>query len=160
MFSEKTDVPLLLIFFFSTSVILKIKSRSQKSDQFFVMSQLYIHVNLVKIQPLVHKILRRQESVTPTPKISTSKSIRPPPVVGGHSFAIKTIQKWDNSTIKSNFTHPKWFLSHSKFNINPSPAEPRYTLLLQTVFIVYCIFLLALVVSLGEHQWAEGLMSS
>ena len=31
------------------------------------MSQLYIHVNLVIIQPLVHKILYRQESVTPAP---------------------------------------------------------------------------------------------
>ena len=30
------------------------------------MSQLYIHENLVRIQPLVHKILGRQESVTST----------------------------------------------------------------------------------------------
>ena len=36
---------------------LKIKSRSPKPNQFFVMSQLYINENLVRIQPLVQKIL-------------------------------------------------------------------------------------------------------
>ena len=30
---------------------------SPKSNQFFVMFQLYIHKNLVRTQPLVHKIL-------------------------------------------------------------------------------------------------------
>ena len=31
-------------------------------NQFFGMSQLYIHENLVRIQPLIYKILCRQES--------------------------------------------------------------------------------------------------
>ena len=54
----------LWIFSFSTAVTLKIKSRSPKCNQFFAKSQLYIQVNLVRIQPLVQKILCRQESVT------------------------------------------------------------------------------------------------
>ena len=59
MFSEKTDVPLpptLRIFSFSTVVTLKIRPPSPKSNQFFVISQLYIHENLIRIQPLIHKI--------------------------------------------------------------------------------------------------------
>ena len=54
------------IFSFYTAMTLKIRSRSPKSVQFFVMSQiykLYIHANLVRIWPLVHKILHRQESI-------------------------------------------------------------------------------------------------
>ena len=43
--------------FFSIAVTLKVRSRSPKFYQFFVMSQLYIHANLVRIQPIVHKIL-------------------------------------------------------------------------------------------------------
>ena len=62
---------------FSTAVILKIWSRSPKSNQFFVMSQLYIHENLVRIQPLVHKILCRLESVMPTLSIfSTAVTLK------------------------------------------------------------------------------------
>ena len=60
---------------FSTAETLKIRSRSPKSTQFFVMSQLYIHENLVRIQPSVHKILCRQESVSPTSTVSAPKSI-------------------------------------------------------------------------------------
>ena len=52
------------IFCLSTALTLKIRSSSQKSNQFFLMSQLYIHANLLRIQPLVHKILCRQEGVT------------------------------------------------------------------------------------------------
>ena len=50
VFSEKKDVPQSWIFSFSTTVILKIRSRSPKSNQFFVMSQLHSHKNLVRIQ--------------------------------------------------------------------------------------------------------------
>ena len=39
-----------------------------KSNQFFVVSQLHIHENLVRIQLLVLKILCWQEGVTQTPK--------------------------------------------------------------------------------------------
>ena len=63
VFSEKTDVPQPWIFSFSAVVTLKIRSRSPKSNHFFVMSQLYIHENLVKIQQPIHKILYRQDSV-------------------------------------------------------------------------------------------------
>ena len=43
--------------FFSTSVTLKIRWRSPNSVKAFIMSDLYINENLVRIQPLVHKIL-------------------------------------------------------------------------------------------------------
>ena len=39
-------VLILLIFSFSTAVTLKIRSRSPKSNQFFVMSQLYIFMKI------------------------------------------------------------------------------------------------------------------
>ena len=63
VFPEKTDVLPLWIFSFSTAETLKIRSRSLKSNQFFILSQLRILENLVRIQPLVQKILCRQESV-------------------------------------------------------------------------------------------------
>ena len=65
VFSEKTDVPKPWFFHFSTVVTLKIISRSTQSNQFFVMSQLYIHENLERIQPLVHKILCRWIKIIP-----------------------------------------------------------------------------------------------
>ena len=43
--------------------LLKIRSRSPKSNKFFVVFKLYIHETLVRIQPLVHNILCRQEFV-------------------------------------------------------------------------------------------------
>ena len=55
------------IFSFSTGEILKFRLRSPNSNQFFVMFQSYTHENLVRIQPLVHKILCRQERVMTTP---------------------------------------------------------------------------------------------
>ena len=68
---------------FSAAATLKNRSRSAISNQFFVMSAFCIHEHLVRIQPLVHKILCRQESVTPTPMPtqmgSAPKSIYPPP---------------------------------------------------------------------------------
>ena len=68
---------------------LKIRSRSPKSNQFFTVSQIYIHENLVRIQLLVHQKLCRQKSVMlmptltqmPTPKLTVSapKTVCPPP---------------------------------------------------------------------------------
>ena len=55
VFSEKTNNPPPWSFCFSTAVTLKIRSRSLESYQFFVMFPLYIHENLVRIQPLVHR---------------------------------------------------------------------------------------------------------
>ena len=61
------------------------------------MSQLYIHENLVRIQPLVHKILAREESVmpmpmlTPTPTGFTQKLVCPRPLQwGGHNICFNT----------------------------------------------------------------------
>ena len=44
----------------SLAVTLKIRSRSPKPIQLFVMSKCYIHANLVKIRQLVHEILGTQ----------------------------------------------------------------------------------------------------
>ena len=57
----------------------KFRSRSPKPNQLFIMSQCYIHANLVKIHPPVHEISCKQESVTPTE--SAPKTICPPPLV-------------------------------------------------------------------------------
>ena len=69
------------------AVTLKIRLRSPKSNHFFAMSQSYSYGNLVRIQPLVPKILCRQESFmqmpTPTPTGSAPKNNVPLPVVGG-----------------------------------------------------------------------------
>ena len=51
---------------FSTAVTLKIRSRSLKPNHFFILSQCYIHANLIKIHPVVHEISCTQESVTLT----------------------------------------------------------------------------------------------
>ena len=63
-------------------------------SQFFVISQLCIHENLVRIQPLVHKILCRQESVTlmltSKPTRSHQKQYVPLPV-GGEDIKISAI---------------------------------------------------------------------
>ena len=65
----------------SPTVTLKIRSRSPKPGQLFIMSQCYIHANLDKIHPLVHEISCKQESVTltPTPTGSAPKPICPHP---------------------------------------------------------------------------------
>ena len=59
----------------SPAVTLKIRSRSPKPHQLFIMSQCYIHANLVKIHPPVHEISCKQKSVTPTPTGSAPKTI-------------------------------------------------------------------------------------
>ena len=72
----------------SPAVALKIRSRSPKPNQLFIMSQCYIHANLVKIHPPVHEISCKQESIiltltptpTPTPTGSAPKTIYPPPL--------------------------------------------------------------------------------
>ena len=71
----------------SHTVTLKIRSRSPKPNKHFIMSHCYIHANLVKIHPPVHKISCKQESVTwtptPAPTGSAPKTICPPPLRWG-----------------------------------------------------------------------------
>ena len=69
----------------SPAVTLKIMSRSPKPNQLFIMSQCYIHANLVKIHPPVHEISCKQGRVTPTltPTRSAPKTIFPPPLRWG-----------------------------------------------------------------------------
>ena len=68
----------------SPAVTLKIRWGSPKLNQLFIMSQRYIHANLVKIHQPVQEIPCKQESVTPmpmpTPTGSSPKTICPPPV--------------------------------------------------------------------------------
>ena len=69
-------------------VTLKMRSRSPKCYQLFPPSQPCIYASLVKIHPLVQKILRRKEAMrTPTRTQTTTgsapKTICPPPSVGG-----------------------------------------------------------------------------
>ena len=72
----------------SPAVTLKIRSRSPKPYQLFIMSQCYIHANLVKIHPPVHEISCKQERVTltPMPMLTQTptgfapKTISPPPL--------------------------------------------------------------------------------
>ena len=66
----------------SPAVTLKIRSRSPKPNQLIIMSQCYIHANLVKIYPPVHEISCKQESVTPTPTGSAPKTMSLSPSVG------------------------------------------------------------------------------
>ena len=83
------------IFSFSTAVTLKIRPRSPKYNQLFIMSQLYIHANLVGIQLLVHKILCRQESVTPmlmpTGSAPKKSSICPHRIVWAMEMKVKCL---------------------------------------------------------------------
>ena len=65
----------------SHAVTLKIRSRSPKSYQLFIMSQCYIRANLVKIHAPVHEILCEQESDTPAPTGSAPKQYVPLPSV-------------------------------------------------------------------------------
>ena len=77
----------------SPAVTLKIRSRSPKPNQLFIMSQCYIRANLFKFHPPVHEISCKQESVTPTPTLtptltptptgSASKTMCPPPLRWG-----------------------------------------------------------------------------
>ena len=83
VFSETADVPHHEFLFFTTAVTLKFMSRSPKSNQFFVMSQLYSHESFERINPLDHKILCSEESMTLTPIASTPKTMCPPPLRWG-----------------------------------------------------------------------------
>ena len=62
----------------SPAVTLKIRSRSLKPNQLFIIYECYIDANLVKIRQPVHEISCKQESVTPMPTL-TPTPICPPP---------------------------------------------------------------------------------
>ena len=71
VFRENTCPPTIISSF---SMTLKLRSRSPTSNKFLVMSQLYIHENLVRIRPLVCKILCRQEIVMLTTRPTTESA--------------------------------------------------------------------------------------
>ena len=78
----------------SPAVTLKIRSSPPKPNQ-VIMSQCYMHANLVKIHPPVHEISCKQESVTltQTPTGSTPKTICPPPLRWGDTICSKIFEK-------------------------------------------------------------------
>ena len=84
---------------------LKIKSRSPKPNQHFIMSQCYIHANLLKIWQQVHEISCTQESVTPTPTPTGSapkKKKAPLPYrLGDIISAVSPIRSWSMSSDSS-----------------------------------------------------------
>ena len=75
----------------SPAVSLKIRSRSPKPNQLFIMSECYIHANVVKMHPPVHEISCKKESVTPTPTGSAPKPVCSCPLRGGGGI-IKTLK--------------------------------------------------------------------
>ena len=110
----------------SPTVTLKIRSRSSKPKQLFIMSQCYIHANLVKIHPPVHEISCKQESVMPmltltlTPMGSAPKNnMFPSPSVGDiKRIGSKTTEKrWQH-----HFPHYKSmgaFCCHGNQSFDP-----------------------------------------
>ena len=64
----------------SPAVTLKIRSRSPKPNQLFIISQCYIYANLVKIHPPVHQISCIKGSVIN--RICTKNNMSPTPSVG------------------------------------------------------------------------------
>ena len=83
----------------SPAVTMKIRSRSPKPNQLFLMSQRYIRANLVKILPPVHEISCTQESVTPTPMWSAPKknNMSSSPSVGD-IITLGRISEWSLNT--------------------------------------------------------------
>ena len=126
----------------SPAVTLKIWPRSPNLNQLVIMSQCYLHVNLVKIHPPVHVISCKQESITlaptptptptptltPTPTGSAPKTICPPPlrwlditnVIDQHvpTFHIRA-RSWENL-----------FLPYANNKDANQPALPHPTILL------------------------------
>ena len=118
VFSEKTDAPhpsptslpthTTMNFQLSIAVTLKIRQRSAKSTQFFVMFQLYIYENVLKIQPPVHKILCRKESDADANAngIRTKNNMSPSPeVVGGIITAGRFVSGFYSANVSINPCH-------------------------------------------------------
>ena len=79
----------------SHAVTLKIRSRSPKPNQLFIMSKCYIHANLVKIHPTV-PIMQTRKCHADTNANADANRIRtknnvPLPFSGGHSYALLKI---------------------------------------------------------------------
>ena len=108
---------------FKSYVTLKIRSKSQKPYQLFIMSQCYIHANLVKLCQLAldDDISCTQETVTPPPAGSEPKTLCSPPLhLGGHDnityscfikktaiFAFMLSMKWSNINLYSKKVMPR-----------------------------------------------------
>ena len=124
VFLKKTDIPPLWIFSFSTAVILKIRSRSPKSIQFFVMSQNIYPWKFGKNPTTGSQEMCRQESVTPMSMGSALKTIYPPPhrwgyimcYCGGCIYLTHTVQIFMLAWVFADFasswsTVPTFFLA-------------------------------------------------
>ena len=71
----------------SPAVTLKIRSRSQKPNKLFIMSQCYIHPNLVKLCQLAHDddITHTRNCHASASGIRTKNNMFPSPSVGGQN---------------------------------------------------------------------------
>ena len=108
----------------SSAVTLKIRSWWPKPNQLFIMSQCYIHANLVKIHPSVYEISCIQESVaptltlTPTPTGSAPKTVCPPPRRWGTKMSRKFQKKKDYmlwiASRRRIITFQVWYYKHHK----------------------------------------------
>ena len=110
----------------SPTVILKIRSRSPKPQQLFIMSQCYIHVNLVKIHPPVQELSCKQESVTLTPTGSAPKTMSSSPSVGAITRKVTGQSRLSRDVILNTHTI--------------AYGEPNFVWKLSTVpnFVVIC----------------------
>ena len=107
----------------SPTVTLKIRSRSPKPNQLFIMSECYINTNLVRIHPSVYEISCKQESVTLTPTLTpTPKTICPPPLRWGTELEIKitcnSFQSIQNSLSRLMTKPTKWDMRPAKTQIS------------------------------------------
>ena len=69
----------------SPTVTLKIRSRSLKPNQLIIMSQCYIHANLVEIHPPVHEIVTHKSTVARTVMCRQDGRGRFPVLLDDHS---------------------------------------------------------------------------
>ena len=136
----------------SPAVTLKIRSRSPKSNQLFIMFQCYIRANLVKIHPPDHEISCIQESVTPTlrltptPTGSAQKTICPLPFGGSLGDITNMGVYWivlsiidQNSDKKNNMfdTFQKIWVIHV---FNESKNHYKLIVRLVVVFLFFFFF--------------------
>ena len=80
----------------SPAVTLKIRSRSPKPNQLFIMPQCYSHANKLKIHTTVHEISCKQESVMlmPTPTPTLRPTLTPTPTGSAPNTVVTRPLRW------------------------------------------------------------------
>ena len=91
----------------SPAVTLKIMSRSPKLNQLIIMSQCYIHANLVKIHPPVHEICKQESHADANAdinRIRTKTNMSPSPSVGDIIMQLVMDGTWKWHELKNTYT--------------------------------------------------------